>query len=60
VGDNINLPPIPEFADVTLNTEPITAEELRNALKGFKSGKACGRLATLLRFYSSRWFKRSY
>jgi hypothetical protein len=41
--ENINLPPIPEFADVTFNTEPITAEELRNALKGFKSGKACGK-----------------
>jgi hypothetical protein len=41
--ENINLPTIPEFADVTFNTEPITAEELKNALKGFKSGKACGK-----------------
>jgi len=43
VGENINLPPVPEFADVTFTTEPITAEELKNALKGFKSGKACGK-----------------
>jgi Reverse transcriptase (RNA-dependent DNA polymerase) len=43
VEQNINLPPVPEFADVTFNTEPITAEKMKNALKGYKSGKACGK-----------------
>ena len=41
--ENVNLPPIPEFADVTFNTEPITAEELKYALEGYRSGKACGK-----------------
>jgi len=43
VEENINLPTVPEFADVTFNTEPITAEEMKNAVIGFKSGKACGK-----------------
>jgi hypothetical protein len=35
--EDTNLSVIPEFADVTLHMEPITAEKLKNTLKGFKS-----------------------
>jgi hypothetical protein len=28
---------------ISVEEEPITAEELKNALKGFESGKACGK-----------------
>jgi hypothetical protein len=38
--ENVNLPPIPEFADVTFNTEPITAEELRYNQNGFRPDRS--------------------